>query len=252
MGEWAKLHFPDGKDCVANDNELALAQTLAWLKSESPSFLKRPSSQATSTCESTFWRSDTEIRVIEVKSKSLAGGGIEQFRLKNGGVNKDWKPYIEDVAFQVHVVREHFESQGINLPVKGYLMCPDKRKTCTTDGMHEHFVLRRDERNCAYCQVKPGLTLDDLGESMMIKVDVSTCIEAVTSDITSYMREGWECATFEGAIEWLERLMKMYDKGFDIPFLPVGIQCSKCSFTTSRKSKRGQGVWASGVLYSCT
>ena len=236
VGEWAKLHFPEGKDCVANDNELALAQTLAWLKSgESVIFEAAIKSGYKYVRVDILEITDTEIRVIEVKSKSLAGGGIEQFRLKNGGVNKDWKPYIEDVAFQVHVVREHFESQGINLPVKGYLMCPDKRKTCTTDGMHEHFVLRRDERNCAYCQVKPEVTLDDLGESMMIKVDVSTCIEAVTSDITSYMREGWECATFEGAIEWLERLMKMYDKGFDIPFLPVGIQCSKCSFTTSRE-----------------
>ena len=36
---------------------------------------------------------------------------------------------------------------------------------------------------------------------MMIKVDVSTCIKAITSDITSYIRNGWECATFEGAIE---------------------------------------------------
>ena len=187
--------------------------------------------------------SDAEIRVIEVKSKSLDGDGIEQFRLKNGGVNEDWRPYIEDIAFQVHVVREHFESQGINLPVKGYLMCPDKTKTCTTDGMHEHFVLRRDERGRAYCQVKPEVILDDLGESMMIKVDVSTCIKAITSDITSYIRNGWECATFEGAIEWIEGLMKMYDKGLDIPFLPVGMHCSKCSFTT-RRWKRG---WCPGV-----
>ena len=114
-------------------------------------------------------------------------------------------------------------------------MCPDKTKTRTVDGMHEHFVLKRDERGRAYCQVRPETTLDDLGESMMIQVDVSTCIEAIASDTTIYNREGWECATFEGAIEWMEELMKMQERGLNIPFLPVGMHCSKCSFTTSRE-----------------
>ena len=31
----------------------------------------------------------------------------------------------------------------------------------------------------------------------------------------------------------------MYDKGLDIPFLPVGIHCSKCSFTTPREMDEG-------------
>lgn len=236
VGEWAKLHFPAGKDCVAKDNELALEQTLSWLESgESVIFEAAIKSGYKYVRVDILEITDTEIRVIEVKSKSLVGDSIEQFLLKKGGVNKDWRPYIEDVAFQVHVVREHFTRQGVHLPVKGYLMCPDKTKTCTVDGMHEHFVLRRDERGRAYCQVRPETTLDDLGESMMIQVDVSICIEAITSDTTIYIREGWECATFEGAIEWMEELMKMQEKGLDIPFLPVGMHCSKCSFTTSRE-----------------
>ena len=243
VGEWAKLHYPQGRDCVTKDNECALEETTAWIDSgETVIFEAAIKSGFKYVRIDILEITDTEIRVIEVKSKSMDGPGIEQFLLKNGGVNKDWRPYVEDVAFQVHVVREHFARQGVELPVKGYLMCPDKTKTCTVEGMHEQFVLKRDDRDRAYCQVNPSVSPNDLGESMMIKVDVSICIDAVTSDPTSYMREGWECATYGGAIEWMEGLMKMHHRGLNIPYLPVGLHCSKCSFTTNREMEEGAKV----------
>lgn len=90
VGEWAKLHFPEGKDCVAKDNELALEQTLAWLESgESVIFEAAIKSGYKYVRVDILEITDTEIRVIEVKSKSLVGESIEQFLIKKGGVNKD-------------------------------------------------------------------------------------------------------------------------------------------------------------------
>jgi len=233
VGEMAKLHYPLGKDCKAKDNEVALEETNRWIEEgESVIFEAALKSGFKYIRVDILEITDTEIRVIEVKSKSVKGSGSEQMFGKRGKIDSTWRPYLEDVAFQVCVTREYFSSRGINLPVRGFLMCPDKTKKSSIDGLHEHFVIRRDHRGRAFCEVNSELTISMLGESMMSVVDANLGVEAVISDTESYGKEGWECTTFEGAIHWLEDLLKMNDRGLKIPYLPVGQHCASCSFTT--------------------
>jgi len=233
VGEMAKLHYPLGKDCKAEDNEVALEETNRWIEEgESVIFEAALKSGFKYIRVDILEVTDTEIRIIEVKSKSVKGSGSEQLFGKRGKIDSTWRPYLEDVAFQVCVAREYFSSRGINLPVRGFLMCPDKTKKSSIDGLHEHFVIRRDHRGRAFCEVNSELTISMLGESMMSVVDANRGIEAVMSDAESYRKEGWECTTFEGAIHWLEDLLRMNDRGLKIPYLPVGHHCASCSFTT--------------------
>ena len=71
-------------------------------------------------------------------------------------------------------------------------MCPDKTKKSSIDGLHEHFVIRRDHRGRAFCEVNSELTISMLGESMMSFVDANRGIEAVMSDTESYRKEDFK------------------------------------------------------------
>lgn len=236
VGEWAKLHFPSGKDCVTKDNEQALTDTAAWLEAgEQVIFEAALRSGFKYIRVDILQITQHEIRVIEVKSKSVVGGDSGQFFGERGGLVKKWRPYLEDIAFQVQVAAEFFNNLGWDLPVRGYLLCPDKQKKATIDGLHEHFVIHHDEKNRATCEVKTGVSLADLGESMMTLVDASSGINAIVDDQVSYAREGWECATFLGAIHWLEELMRMNNRGLPIPMMPVGVHCASCSFCTHKE-----------------
>ena len=235
VGEWAKLHVPSGKDCVTKDNEQAMADTASWLQAGEPVIF-----EAALRSGFKYIRVDVlqitehEIRVIEVKSKSVVGADSGQFFGKRGGLDSTWRSYFEDVAFQVQVAKEYFGRLGWDMPVRGYLFCPDKQKNATIDGLHEYFVIRHDEKNRASCVVKTGVLLADLGESMMTLVDASPGIQAVEDDQDSYVREGWECTSFQGAIKWLEELMRMNNRGLPIPMMPVGVHCATCSFRRPR------------------
>ena len=236
VGEWAKLHFPSGKDCVTRDNERALAETASWLESgEHVIFEAALRSGFKYIRVDVLQITEHEIRVIEVKSKSVVGLDSRQFFGKKGGLDSTWRSYLEDVAFQVKVATEYFKKLGWDVPVRGYLFCPDKQKRATIDGMHEHFMIRPDEENRASCKVKPGISLGDLGESMMTLVDADAGIRAIEEDQVSYARKGWECTSFHGAIEWLEELTRMNDRGLPYPMMPVGAHCASCPFCTHRE-----------------
>ena len=236
VGEWAKLHFPRGRDCITLNNEEALSETAEWLQQgERVIFEAALRSGFKYVRVDVLEVTDQEIRIIEVKSKSVKGPSGDQFFGKRGAIQSEWRSYLEDVAFQVHVAQEHFDSLGWNLPVKGYLFCPDKKKLASVDGLHEHFIIRRDEAGRAFCQVRSGVDMSDLGDSMMTLVDAGRGVQAILSDAYSYCREGWECTSFQGAISWLEDMLKMHARGLKIPFMAVGAHCATCSFSTKRE-----------------
>ncbi len=96
--------------------------------------------------------------LIEVKSKSLAGGGgsddpgdensdgtpsddtTEPMIGKRGAVLAKWRPYVEDVAFQTALFRELFPGAEVT----PYLLVVNKSVTCSTDRFPSQFRIERD------------------------------------------------------------------------------------------------------------
>ncbi len=95
--------------------------------------------------------------LIEVKSKSLAGGGgggsadddgdgavanddVESMIGKKGDVLKPWRPYVEDVAFQVALLQSLFPSAEVT----PWLLVVNKSATCSTDRLPSQFRIERD------------------------------------------------------------------------------------------------------------
>jgi len=76
--------------------------------------------------------------LIEVKSKSFNSEEENPFYKKTGGFAKGWIEYLEDVTFQVMVLKEAIPDANIN----PYLMMPDKAKCTDIEGLISWFALR--------------------------------------------------------------------------------------------------------------
>ncbi len=179
VGELAKCLHPRGHDIEALDYETSLAQTAELLKQDEvtifePAFLF-------GNC---FVRVDVLVKkgnsvdLLEVKSKSCRAGGESQFLGKKpGSVQKNWIPYLEDVVFQHYVVSgAHPEWE-----VRPFLMLVNKDATCPTDGLHQKFLLQRDERDRAKVTVTTGLTPEELASDLLLKIPLRNSREVKIS-----------------------------------------------------------------------
>ena len=233
VGELAKLHFPGAQDCTERSYEGALTQTRQWLNSGAPVIF-----EAALQDNHKFIRVDVlemgpdEIRVIEVKAKGFDGEDPAQFFGKRGGIQSGWRPYLEDICFQVEVARSHFQALRDPRPVRGYLMGPDKNAEATQSGMHQHFRIVQNAGR-SECVVKPGTTLDDLGEGLMVQVDVSQALEEILNDAETYDLADWNCTDFRSAMAWFEELHLKQEQGLSLPMVSPTWNCRDCPYHTS-------------------
>jgi hypothetical protein len=128
-------------------------------------------------------REGTTLRVIEVKSSSFDSkkDGLKPFRGKKGGILSKWRAYLEDVTFQVVVLRRAFP---------GYEMAPllclvDKAKQATDNVTFDKFRLHRIEG-----QLRPRV--DYLGdvkqlqnEHVLAFLDVASEVEELETEVAA-------------------------------------------------------------------
>jgi hypothetical protein len=147
----AKLLYPDGVEMeYAGGNEDAARRTMEALRAPEVTLF-----EATLIAGMKLARVDILVKrgntfdLIEVKSKSFdsrddgavrADGVGEIVFGPRGGGTSAWQEYLEDVAFQTHVLRELFPGAT----VRPYLMMPDKGKTTHLELIHEKFTIRRE------------------------------------------------------------------------------------------------------------
>ncbi len=82
-----------------------------------------------------------KISLIEVKAKSIDTSLVEPFINKRSKkVNVKWRPYIEDVAFQKHVLSNALPK----FQVSASLMLVDKNAVCHVDGLNQKFKLTKN------------------------------------------------------------------------------------------------------------
>ena len=140
VGELAKCYFPGGYDIKTLDYTEALSQTNELLKNDHVIIY-----EAAVRFESLFIRVDilikdkNHIELVEVKAKSVDTDSEEAFLNKNGSIASSWKPYLEDVAFQKHVIRSAFPE----CTVSAYLMMANKNALCPADGLNQKFKITK-------------------------------------------------------------------------------------------------------------
>lgn len=150
-------------------------------------------------------RDGNRFDVIEVKAKSIdsaehfqriADGKPGCFRAltKPYGVLAPWKPYIEDVAFQVMLLREQFPDAEI----RAFLCLIDKNKRTRIDELPKYFRIERELRGDGTEQVHRVFFDGDAdilrGDELVIELDVTSEVDEMMETVRA------EAAVFEASL----------------------------------------------------
>ncbi len=166
---------------------------------------------------------DNEYEIIEVKSKSIDPSlGNSQFWVSRGAraIHSEWREYLLDIAFQVWVARKHLPQINGKAPrVTPYLMLLDKASVATVDGLNQKFELVYSaDGSCSSAPIS-GLTLADIGESVMISMDVS-------NEVDFLLAQRYDDLDFETHVSELTAISVRGVK----PDPPCDSRCKSCEF----------------------
>jgi hypothetical protein len=178
-------------------------------------------------------RQGTKVRVIEVKSKSYDPQDEHFFVGKRGLINRDILPYLLDVAFQTLVVRRAWP----DCEVSAALMLPNKGLRATVDGLNRLFPIHRidGERRRIEVRTRPGLSLADVGETLLTELDVTPIVNGLLEQVH----------TFPGATGTIEQLAQRWAGQYELgePLAPpVQSQCKGCEFRAPAGSELRCGL----------
>lgn len=222
IGELAKLMYPGGIEVTSRDQAEQLAQTRRLLDQENVTVF-----EGAITVDGLFARVDVlrksgqRIELIEVKSKSYDPADAAAFRAKRGGIDGGMLSYLQDVAFQKHVLSLAYPT----LQVSCFLMLADKSKTCTVDGLNQRFRIARDGERPTVT-VMPGTDASSIGAPLLTAVNVDEYVEEILGGLLE--APGVTGSFAEVIRQWADRYQR------DVRIAPaVGSQCAYCEFRTT-------------------
>ena len=221
VGELAKLMYPQGVEVAHAEHAAALAQTAELLQQEEAVIF-----EAAVLWSQLFVRVDVLVKrgnmleLIEVKAKSYNSTKPEMVGLR-GGITSEMRPYIEDVAFQAHVLKKAMP----HMQVKCFLMMPDKSVVCDVDGVNQWFPIERTAGR-SKVQVAPAAKAASALPPLLAKVNVDDLVADV-------MRQGVKPP---GGQQPLETVAQTWAAAYtaDQKITPVaGAHCGRCEFKTT-------------------
>ncbi|NUP87450.1 MAG: DUF2779 domain-containing protein [Burkholderiaceae bacterium] len=219
VGELAKLMFPGGIEITSRSHDEQAAQTQRLLQREDVTLF-----EAAIRHGQLFVRVDvlrktgSRIELIEVKAKSFDSTSARPFRGARGGIDGGMKPYLQDVAFQRHVLGLAYP----HLQCSSFLMLADKSKTCSVDGLNQRFKIGRMGGR-PVVTVLPGTDAQSIGAPVLSCVNVDELVDEI-------LREPIEAPGATGALSelaatWAEQYRT------DTRIAPaIGAHCAKCEF----------------------
>ncbi|MDB5231660.1 MAG: hypothetical protein JWN76_2465 [Chitinophagaceae bacterium] len=212
VGELAKLYYPGGVNIESLDYETALQQTAALLKEENVIIY-----EGAFRYEDLFIRADiivkegNKIKLLEVKAKSI--DGEETFTTKNG-IKSKWRPYLDDVAFQKHVIIKSYPQ----FEIEAYLFLSDKSKTASVDGLNQLFFVYEDQGRYQVKRSEKG-DYNNLGTPLLTAFCVDKEVELIWNEPTAL-------GSFEDQVKFFSAKYAV-DHFIDAT---LGGQCTKCEF----------------------
>lgn len=219
VGELAKLMFPGGIEITSRNHDEQVAETERLLQHADVTLF-----EAAIRHGDLFARVDvlrkrgSRVELIEVKAKSFDSVTHRGFRGARGGIDGAMKPYLQDVAFQRHILGLAYPQ----LHVTSFLMLADKAKTCSVDGLNQRFKIRRVDGR-PIVTVAPGTDERTVGASVLTCVDVDDLVDEILRDPIE--APGATGTLSELATTWAERYRA------DSRIAPaIGAQCAKCEF----------------------
>ena len=225
VGELAKLYYPEGFDVTTLDPTEAVEQTRDLLESSNATLF-----EAAISVDNLLVRVDIlekqgdHFNLIEVKAKSIDPGNPKLMRNNGNGPTSAWNPYLQDVAFQHHVLQKAYPGCTINC----YLMLVDKTAVASTDGLNTHFRVVRHQGTRQSIQVDANLTPAELEPRLLALINVDDAVKWIDEEQRIDGRE------FKSQIEHLANIYThdTREQG------SLGKHCLGCEFKTSEESAR--------------
>lgn len=234
VGALAQCYYPEGIEVKHKDYENALKETNELLQKENVVIF-----EAAIKFNNLFVRVDIlekkgqVINLIEVKSKSADPSTFSdelwaKRELKAGiyKLKSTWQEYLYDIAFQAHVVKLSFPQFTIN----SFLMCADKSKTTTVDGLNQKFLLKNNGTSTTV-EIIGDVSPASLGLEVLCKLDVNEVVEIIHQE-----KEMSERLDGRGFAEGIKYLAESFQNDIKIP-PQVGTKCKKCEFRSIEPNK---------------
>jgi hypothetical protein len=224
VGALAKLMYPGGMEITARDHATAEKETKELLKRDNV-ILFEPAIRHGDL----FVRIDilvkekNKFQLIEVKAKSYDSSD-QKIARKRGGITSDMLPYIQDVAFQTHVLRSAYPKSRIT----SSLLMPDKAKQATIDGLNQLFAIQR-QTGTVKIDVNPRALSEGYGDEILTLVNVDRYVAMV-------MKEG---VGYPGGQGPLPKVAEQWAQAYktDTRIKPtLGSHCTHCEFQTESEN----------------
>lgn len=230
VGELAKCYYPDGVEIEGLDYEKTWEETKKYLEQENV-ILFEPAIKF----KNLFVRVDilikhkTTVELIEVKSKSFNAKTFKEDIWLKRTPNKldgDWYEYLYDIAFQSYVTQCAFPEWE----VKSALMCADKDKETSIDGLNQKFLILNNDHKAQIKKIG-DCSPKALGAEILSAVDVTDVVFKIINDVeeTEVYRDENKEYGFKEAVE-------LFSKAYveDKKIKPsVSKECKKCEFRTN-------------------
>jgi len=228
VGALAKCYYPDGHDITTLDYEESLKQTWELLQQENVTIF-----EAAIRYENLFIRVDilekkgNQINLIEVKAKSINPGEDDFLTKSKKYIDKNWMPYLSDVAFQVHVVHGALSVERRAWSVEPYLMLADKSAVARVDGSNQHFLLKK-KNGRTQVEIKGDVSPQALGREVLVRMPVGHLVEKLFSgeDRPKKKKTEEQKKAFKARIE---EYSGYYQRDEKYP-VSIGRKCKDCEY----------------------
>ena len=157
------------------------------------------------------------IKLIEVKAKSISSIDHQSFIKSNGKLGGGWDLYLYDIAFQKYVIQSCYPEWNIS----SYLKLADKDATTTVDGLHQCFKVVSGSDLRTGIEKKEGITKADLGDPILCEINVNEEIDLILN--TNPLDEN---RSFE---ETVKHYKDHYKNDMKL-FTEIGAHCKGCEF----------------------
>lgn len=218
VGALAKLMYPGGIEIEKKSSDEQIRETKRLLEQEEITLFEPTFRHGSLLIRvDVLVKRGNDVQLIEVKSKGF-NSTKDSFRAQRSPIEKEWRPYLYDVAFQ-NLVLEQCHPEWKITP---YLMLLDTSATASLSGVGSQFEIKREGRQVEVV-TQQEFDPSSLAEPLLKAHDVSEEVRILRENLVE-TPAGEQ--NFNDLINWLASQLA---EGKDIdPY--IGSQCKKCEF----------------------
>lgn len=217
VGELAKCLYPDGIEILAKGNSEALAETADLMARENITLFEPAIAFGNYLVRvDVLIKSGNSIKLVEVKAKSIKS---DDHQIESRGkLKSNYKPYIEDIAFQKYVVGLAYPSCAVT----SFLLMPDKTHVAIVDQMNQLFKIERIG-NQTKVLIDPRAKALTFENALLYEFNVDHYVELVHKHGLEF--PGGSGSMEDMAADWA----RAYADDSPLPAV-IGAQCANCEF----------------------